>query len=58
MLLNDMQRSTIPSPDGTTPLQALLFQDWRVKIADFTLSKHSSAHANAISENLQDDQES
>ena len=40
-------------PDGTNPLQGLLYQDWRVKIADFTLSKHSSAHADAIS-NIQE----
>ena len=52
-LLKEMYRSTVPGPDGTSPLQALLYQDWRVKIADFTLSKHFSAQGDAIS-NLQE----
>ena len=56
-LLNDLQRSSVPGPDGTSPLTGLLYQDWRVKIADFTLSKHSSPHGNAIS-SLEEQQDS
>ena len=49
-ILENMQRSTIAGPDGTTPLSSIIFHDWRVKIADFTLSKHASAQGTAIAE--------
>ena len=49
-ILENMHRSTIPGPDGTTPLANLIFHDWRVKIADFTLAKHASAHGKALND--------
>ena len=46
--MNDLQQATIPNFDGSMPLQGLLCHDWRVKIADFTLSKHASAKASEL----------
>ena len=48
-LLEDLQRSALPGPDGSSPLMGLLYQDWKIKITDFTLSKHSSPDGEAIS---------